>query len=106
MLQELTADALPLLCRQNVGMPNEIDIAHWLQAHNPCQRPIALVIAAECDAGCDLPVEIVHQTVFKCNNDVLLLDMRGTRPFYWAVPSEEVFWVIRAAILAASICVR
>jgi hypothetical protein len=37
---------------------------------------------------------IVHQTHFKCNNDVLLLDMRGVRPFYRAVPSEEVFWVV------------
>jgi hypothetical protein len=40
MLQELTADALPLLCRQNVGMPNEIDIAHWLQAYNPANVPL------------------------------------------------------------------
>src|ERR1700729_921932 len=34
---------------------------------------------------------IVHQTHFKCNNDVLLLDMRGVRPFYRAYLRRRYF---------------
>jgi hypothetical protein len=62
MLQQGPADALPLVRRQHIGMADQVNIAHWLDTHDPDQRA-ADFITPGADAGGDLALQLVHRHV-------------------------------------------
>jgi hypothetical protein len=56
MPQQRASDAVALLSRQNISVPDQLDVAHLLQAHQAGEMR-AVVIAPEDDARSELPIE-------------------------------------------------
>src|SRR5204862_1004520 len=58
VLEQRAADAAPLACGRDVGVADQHDVAHRLDAHDAGEGPLVLV-APEPDAGGDLVLELV-----------------------------------------------
>src|SRR5215207_3784992 len=62
VLQQGTADAPALALRHHVGVPDQVHVAHLLDAHHAQERAVVLV-APELHSGRDLGVELVTRHV-------------------------------------------
>src|SRR5258708_19546049 len=59
MMKQGGTDAAPLAAGQDVGVTDQIDVAHRLDAHHADQFALSL-IAPEFDSGGDLAVELLQ----------------------------------------------
>src|SRR5882672_11265975 len=63
VLDQLTAGALALIARQYIGVPDQVDVAHRLNAHDSDQHTVRLV-APKHDTGIHLGVELARSHVW------------------------------------------
>jgi hypothetical protein len=59
VLEQRAADSVPLPVRRDIGVADQIDVAHGLDPHDPDEGAVVLA-APEGDARFDLPIELAR----------------------------------------------
>src|SRR5216684_6487780 len=58
MLDQYSADAVPLITGKNIGVTDQIDVAYGLNAHHAYERPVPLV-APESNSAGDFGIQLL-----------------------------------------------